>query len=302
LEEIGGRKKFIKSCQAWVKQRGIGELGTQGVKIERHDLDYKAEMLGLLEHMGGIESQVVLMLDEFPDVLHSIEKQEGADAAMDVLHTLRTLRHEKKFGKVRFVFAGSVGLDHVVKRLGRSTTINDLQRITVGELSKGEANELIRMITLGASMKLPEQVLDYILKAVSHLLPYYLQLVMKACDTRLHRDNRQELTAEDVDQVLDELVRKNEHFDDWDKRLKTYLSAEDWEYCQAILQLAAHAQAPVRVQELMNLSHSHKGISHWKDLLDDVLVRDGYLIESKDEYTFLSPLLRRWWARRYPDA
>src|SRR5207302_1748192 len=90
----------------WLKARSIDEISLEGsVKMGKQDIDYKEALLSLVETLGKESTMIVMLLDEFPDVLVSIKKNESNEAAVDVLHTIRSIRHENKFKNFRLVLA-----------------------------------------------------------------------------------------------------------------------------------------------------------------------------------------------------
>lgn len=298
LEQVGTQKNFIVRAKQWMGSKSI-DISAGGLKLEKLELNYKAEVLALIEELGKEEMKVVIMLDEFPDVIQSIEKNESKDMAIDTLHTLRCIRQEEKFKNFSFVFAGSVGIDHVVASLDRPKLINDLRPVEIGQLTHEEANELISILLNGATMKIANEVREYLLERISFLLPYYIQLIIEKCDIILHKAERPDLTKEDIELAYKQVILEGRKFSDWEARLISYLQVEDSVYCIAILTHCAHKEG-YTVQEAHNHTAVNKPVTRYKQLLDDVLVKDGYLVEENGRYHFLSPILREWWKGRYP--
>ena len=70
-------------------------------------------------------NRIILMLwDEFPLMLHNIQRREGPDSAMQLLDRLRALRllHADR---LRFLFTGSIGLHLVLRSLRKAGNVND---------------------------------------------------------------------------------------------------------------------------------------------------------------------------------
>ncbi len=293
-------KRYKTILADFLKSRDIGEINTTGIKIERKDLDFKNELFELIKICGKEDTKIILMLDEFPDVVSAIEKKEGKEAAINVLHTLRNLRHDKSFSNIILVLAGLIGIDHVISSLDRPKLINDLVPITISELDIVEAEELIHQLIDDATMKISTSERAYMIEKISHLLPYYIQVFIDKSDYLLHKENRIELTREDIDRVFNLIIEQNSYFEDWEQRLKRYLPKKDFEYCIGILTRCAHInQYPL--QKAFDFSHKAIPKTPYKSLLDSVLVKDGYLIEKNNNFRFLSPFLKAWWQKRHPE-
>lgn len=301
LIEHHGIKGTFKQIGQWLRKRSIGEISAEGtIKFEARELNYKEELLNLIEALGKEKIKVVMLLDEFPDVIQSIKTNEGANVAIDTLHTLRSIRHDKKLENYFFVFAGSVGIDHVVASLDRPKLINDIPPIHIGALTTEEAHELLIQLLSGATMQMGEGERSYLVGKINYLLPYYIQLMVEKCNSILHKESRPALTTADIDTAYLQVIKEGRNFSDWEERLKKYLDAKDCKYCIAILTRCAHRE-PYSIQQAYNFSKKQEPTTGYKQLIDDVLVKDGYLIEESGSYRFLSPFLKEWWKSRHPE-
>lgn len=300
LSLVEKSKRYRTIVADFIKSRDIGEINATGLKIERIDIDFKNQLFELIKICGKEDMKIILMLDEFPDVVRAIEKNEGKEAAINVLHTLRSLRHDKSFKNIVLVIAGSIGIDHVISSLDRPKLILDLAPVNIKELNATEAKKLVNQLTDGTTMKIGPSELTYMLQKISHLLPYYIQVFIDKSDYLLYKENRPDLTRDDIDEVFNLIIEQNSYFEDWEQRLRRYLSKKDFEYCVGILTRCAHAnQYPL--QKAFDFSHIVIPEAPYKRLLDSVLVKDGYLVEQNSSYKFLSPFLKAWWQKRHPE-
>jgi len=263
------------------------------------ELDHKELLLEFIQKLENEEENVVLFLDEFPDVIQAIIKNDGPEKAIDTLTTLRSIRLNDKLKKFTLVFAGSIGLEHVISTLDRTKHVNDLKTIHVDPLTSPEATELIAQLTEGATMKIAEDEKIYLINKTGHLLPYYIQLMIEKCDVILRPEQRPGLTVEDIDLAYKLIIKEGRSFEDWEHRLSKYLSSEDAGYCKEILMRCAHSEV-YPIVEAYDLSKRIIPNTHYKQLIDDVLLKDGYLVEEGKGYRFLSPFLKEWWANRHP--
>jgi hypothetical protein len=300
VDKMKGAKAWGQKFSQWYDGKKIGEFSLKDikVKIDSVELDYKTELLELIETLGNEEYKLVLLLDEFPDVLMSIKKNEGDAAAADVLHTIREIRHNKKIKNFHFVFAGSIGLQHVVAKIDRTKVINDLKPIEIPELTAPEANDFLDMLLKDATMQLGAEEKSYLLGKVGHLLPYFLQLMIAQCDEIAYKATNPEVTIAVIDLAFNTVVANNENFSDWEKRLLDYMSKNDYEFCIGILTRSAHQK--FTINEAYAYSKKISPETGYKELIDDVLVKDGYLVSEDNDLRFLSPFLLSWWQNRHP--
>ena len=154
IEHLSTKDRLTGAMRDWFKSHTLTGASTKGVTIAKVALDPKAELLALVKALGAEPYRVVLMLDEFPEVLMAIRKKEGDAAALDILHTLREIRHSADFKNFSTVIAGSIGLQHVVSMMGRLTTINDTRTIAVPVLTETEALELLDLMLNTATIQL----------------------------------------------------------------------------------------------------------------------------------------------------
>jgi hypothetical protein len=94
-------------------------------------------------------------------------------------------------------------------------------------------------------------------------------------------------------------VKEGRNFEDWESRLNSYYGSSDAKYCIVVLTYCAHNEM-YTVQQAYDLSKKMLPVSGYKQLIDEVLLKDGYLVENHGFYTFLSPFLREWWKNRHP--
>lgn len=299
LRKIKGSKKSFEKLKNWIGTIGIEEIKASGVKFKSKDIDYKKRLLELLPKLKHAEINIVLFLDEFPDVIKNISNNQGAKAAKDILQTLRSLRHNDDFkGHFTLVLAGSIGLDHIVKNIDRIAVINDLKEQNLPALNPTEAKEFIAYLVKDASMEVNDDCRDYILHCLQQLIPYYIQLIIEECDDLLYAEKRRELTQGDIDKAWLNVIKVHKHFSDWDDRLKSYFPG-DYAFFVKFLKICAHNNS-VSIQEVYDIAVKFDLAIEYKAKIDDVLIKDGYLNQDGNKFKFVSPLLQEWWKNRHP--
>ncbi len=299
-DTLSNYSKSKKWIGAWWNSWTIKTIGKDNIEIGKADLDYKETFFNLLNELKGRNEKVVLFLDEFPDVVLRLYEKQGEDEAIQLLNDVRTLCHEDKF-KNTFVLVllGSVGLAHIVKKItGRSHKINQIHKVFLPPLEKEYAFTFLNFLIGGASMQLDEPVKEYLLNKIGNYIPFYIQLIIEECDDILRKARRPVLYTADVDNAYNNLLTKNEHFQDWDERLSKYFQ-DKYPFLNQILARCAD-NGKLSLSKAYNIAEEYNSVLEWKANIDDILIADGYIYELNGIYYFNSPLLRDWWKSRHP--
>jgi len=293
-------KKVKALIEKWIKQFKITEISKSGVKFETKEIDYENELRNIIPELASTDIHTVIFLDEFAEVVNRLNKNEKQQDAIDILHTLREIRSDADFRNFTLVFAGSIGLQFVIKTIDRPKLINDLHPVETGALNEDEAAQLIRQLTEGATIQFSTDSIAYLIKKVNHLLPYYIQLMIEETDLVCRTANKPEVTNAHIDAAFAGVLKKNKNFDDWLERLKDYQPVH-FPFINGILKSCAH-NGSITVQEIYNMA-GDKAFNRLDDYMDFVeeLMNDGYLVEEEEHvYRFISPFLQQFWLKKYP--
>jgi uncharacterized protein len=300
-------EKSINKSTTWRKKiwttitskkiKGINILDGS-IDLDDNKIEYKQIFLDLVSAIGESEVKIVLFLDEFPDVINNILENEGTETALNVLHTLRSLRQTSDFSQsFGLVFSGSVGLTHIVRKIGRSKLLNDLKVIELDPLTPEETDSFISFLTEGATMYVPMETRSHIQIKLRQLIPYYIQLIIEKGDEWTEDNNTDTLTVADVDLMYQKLITENDKFIDWVDRIKKYFSDQS-KFLLKVLTTIAHKEEMV-MQEVLNIANQHK-IEDFEEMIHQILIADGYLTKNEGgKLIFASPLLRDWWKYHY---
>lgn len=293
--KIKAAKDFIADC---IKKYSIQEISKSGIKFGSHELDYEKEIRTLIPDLKKAKVHTVIFLDEFAEVINKLKKMGKEDDAIDILHTLREIRSDDDFEHFTIVYAGSIGLEFVIKNIDRPKLINDLHRIKLPPLNDDEASQLIGQLTKEATVRFSNESLDYLKKKIEHLLPYYIQLMVEAIDEVAYESGNAEINLEKIDAAFQRVLKERKNFEDWLLRLKDY-QAEYFPFINDLLKYAAH-NGSIPVQVVYNKAKQDNRTEDYMDFIEE-LVYDGYLMESDPNvYRFISPLLRQFWKQKYP--
>lgn len=248
--------------------------------------------------------RLLLLVDEVPVFILQLLKQDPAGSrARTFLHWFRELRQNPRFTEnVRWVVAGSIGLDNVARRTSLSRTINDFYVFDdLGAFSEEKARELVEGWSQSFNLPLDEPTRTRLLERVGWLIPYHLQILFSAILDE--RGEKEPVSPAVVDRIYQRLVDRGNYFDHWAERLREELPPPDDQ--QAIDLLTATARPPdgaarstleaVLARHVSDPEARDQKLRH----LLDVLRSDGYLVEADGRYRFRSSMLRDFWLHRF---
>lgn len=285
---------------------GMG-IGGAGVDVEMGtaedpDLGTLGRALGsIFQKIESTGAQVLLAIDELPELLLALNKLEhGPDRVGRLLHWLRGLRQEHR-KQVRWVFLGSIGLDSFVDERNLGKTINDLTPMHLSALTEAEADEFLERLGLGGTpLALAQR--QRIISLIGWPLPFHLQIFFHALV------DGGEMPVDDmaVDAAFEHLLgpAHRSQFDTWRQRLDEQFTPVNATLAKDILRhLCQHAAGRTRAQLLDALMTTRPAadagmVEEGLARLLQMLLRDGYLLQSAGTYAFRSFLLREYWYRR----
>ena len=246
--------------------------------------------------------QVLIAIDEMPELLLALSKQEDGHARVEhLLHWLRSLRQTYR-KHIRWIFLGSIGLDSFVDDRNLRKTINDLTPLSLDALTPTEADAFLERLGRDNALPLEPDIRQLIIQRVGWPLPHHLQVVFHA----LVDSGATVADAAAVEKAFDSLhgPENLSQFDTWRQRLDVQFGLEDAKAAKAILRhVCQYPQGRTRALILNALMAVRPQAD--PEMVEDqlgrlllVLQRDGYLLESDGAYTFRSFLLREYWHRR----
>jgi hypothetical protein len=303
IEECFTKSKFKEARDAIAdlfKKFKFKEISTSGITVERSDLDYEKELRLLIPELKKAKVHTVIFLDEFAEVIYKLHRKGSKEDAIEILHFLRELRSAGDFKHFTLVFAGSIGLEFVIRTIDRPKLINDLHPIVTGPLTKNEASQLIRQLTRDATIRLSKSLIEYLIDKVHYLLPYHIQLMLEEIDWLAFQNKSSLITPQIVDEAFQRVVDNRGRFEDWLERLKNY-HADPFPFINDILKYAAH-NGSITLQQVYNKAADER-FGRTDDYMKflDMLRQEGYFIENPSHvYSFISPFLQQFWLKQYP--
>ncbi len=281
------------------------DLGSFGFELDSSTADWATVGESLTEVLASQQRRWLLLVDELPMfVLRLLRDDPSAVRARKFLEWFRALRQRSDMeGGVRWLLAGSIGLDAVTARLNLGDTINDLHIYHLGPFGERAAGDLLRELATTHDLPLGEDVRDYMIRRVGWLIPFHLQLLF--ADLRSHCKERGGTpSVASVDAAYETLLSASRkgYFDYWRQRLHEELGKPDASFSLALLAAVARDESGANRQTLQQVLGNHVADQVQRDeklrFLLDVLEGDGYLVEDAGRFRFRSPLVRDFWLQR----
>jgi len=279
----------------YFKQKKITDISwSGGITIGDSEIDYLHEINNLIPKLDNAGETIVLLIDELPEVLHNLHKKEKNDITKSIIKNLRQWRQEKGYEKLQFVLAGSVGIHYVVNLIdGRTSDINDLNKIYYQPLNENEVDHYIDWATNDASVKYDGSLKEYLRTKIQYFVPYFINLMLDEIDKSARKNNNFLISIIEIDNAFNNIVKNNDYFSDWKKRLSDYLPKEDFKFVNEVLKHIAHKNS-ITIQEIYNKAEIFEKTEDYMSFIKD-LTQDGYIVENDNKYIFISPFLKEFW-------
>ena len=247
----------------------------------------------------------LICVDELPVFIVNLLKQgeDGKRRARAFLYWFRDLR-QRHYRRVKWLTAGSIGLDTVASRLGLSDAINDLEPFPLAAFDEPVALSFLDKLAASYAMPLAEPLRLAIVRRVGWPVPYYLQLMFSQIrDEWVETGAKPDEAAVDraFERLLDPAYRV--HFDYWRQRLDEELGQPEAAHAALLLDGLSRSAAGDRKETLSQRlaariadpGEREKALNY----LVDILLADGYLVEREGRFAFRLEWLREYWRRRF---
>lgn len=241
----------------------------------------------------------LILVDELPVFIQKLQNRDGPQAIQAFLYWLRGMR--QKHRRIRWLYAGSIGLDSVARRNQVEGALNDLEPFTLGPFDADTARRFIDDLARRRGHPLEDAAAQRILERLGWLSPYYLERIAEDACARAADGAPVDLTVADLatDSLLD--LDKRLYWASWREHLDRNFTDPDRTRLYRILETVAKAGGDGADASLLlsalNQRDQTVGELELRDLVD-TLVADGYLVRGEDgRWRFLMQLLREWWLR-----
>ncbi len=267
------------------------------LELKAKNFDWRKPATELETILKSADSRTVLMIDELPLFIETLLGPDQDEKRAE--RFLLWLKRLRETFPPRWFFAGSIGLDSLVRRLKLSGSIADLQPLHLGAYTPEVAGQYLIGRGNYYNWSLSAETIDAILAAVEWPIPFYLNLVIEKL-----RDLVGEKQLPPSPQLVGEAIGRlisdgRTHFDHWDERLDRVFGPHLRDHCHFVLgyvsQLDGGCQASTI--ELSLTQRIPAGDERQRALRQvlDILISDGYFVREAGHIRFRSALLRRYW-------
>jgi uncharacterized protein len=262
-----------------------------------------------MNSIAAVGHPIVFFLDELPMLLdHLCKTPEGKADAIALLRWLRELRQNPQMHNLRFVLAGSIGIERILNQIGEIATINDFERMKLQPFPIRVAEQFLDALAASYRLPLSLEARTAILTCIGPPVPYFLQILFG--ETRKYYDD--EKIAPDApailrlyrDRVLGEDCKS--YFDHYHGRFNRYYEPYLAKAAKVILRELARVGSMKRdacqhfYQATVTQQSQRADPDEFAGLMAD-LEYEFYVAYDTEQrcYRFACKLLRDWWLRHY---
>lgn len=283
---------------------------------EKSKLGWQSTLEKLIERFcqDHRDRTILLMLDELPYMLQKIDevssKAGKSHEALTLLDTFRALR--QRHSNLRMIFAGSVGLHHVLRELKQANLaaepVNNMLHVEIPPLTEVSALKLANQLLEFEKVKFADDAQEIAKRLINQTsnVPFYMERIAGQL-AMLGRP----ITVQDVDTTV--LRQLTSDRDPWEmehfrSRLDIYYrrSVTDTKnnpipealIARSILDHFAVTDTPQTIDEVWSLVRGQFELTDRQIVVQMLksLGQDHYLInDEKKKYIFRFPLIKRWW-------
>ncbi len=240
----------------------------------------------------------VILVDELPVFLQRLQDRDGPAAIRDFLYWLRGMR--QKYQRIRWLYAGSIGLDSIARRQRVEGALNDLDPFQLGPFTPETARLFVADLARRRGAELTDAAARRLCERLGWLSPYYLERIAE--DACAGAGVGASVETAHVDAAMDRLIDldKRLYWASWREHLDRNFPEPDRTRLYRILETVAKADAGADGSLLLTaLARGDQVVGELEARdLADTLVTDGYLTrDAAGRYRFRMQLLKEWWLR-----
>ncbi|MFX1537173.1 MAG: hypothetical protein ACFFDI_23450 [Promethearchaeota archaeon] len=264
----------------------------------------------LIDILGNSDINILLILDEFPVMIKNMIAYDKKEDKNDTRLLLQWLRHARisieTRNKIRFIIGGSIGIERLLDSINEISSINDLEKVKIGEFSMEAARNFIKDLFKSEGLEIDKNKCDTIMEVVGTPIPYFIQVLvsvtLKESNYKLENISPRLILETYYETMLG--VDYKTYFQHYSSRLcEYYTQPNEVDTIKSILTAIA-TKNEVAIKELYELycekmkqSEDKEGFSYLMAELEN----DFYLrFNPKNQtYSFNSKVLQDWWKRYY---
>jgi len=292
----------------------IDEVGITEIKLKLHEAvtkDWRAKGDELLARLAKADKPVALFFDELPILVNRILKgddlritPERRQHAHVFLSWLReaTIRHA---GVLRFVACGSIGLEPLLSQAAISETMTTFTPFYLPPWDRDTALAFLRDRAKRAGIEFRNDAEQRVLHLLGHYIPQHVQMFMSFIREQAQSSGSHTCGPRDVERIYRRrMLSVHGHVDlaTYEDRLRRVVGPE---LVGAALELLTERAVVGRLtpKAAIHIVRSCVGaesdpVAELRFLLG-LFTHDGYLKRVRNDYVFVSHLLRDWWKGRF---
>ena len=317
---------FKKLSKGWdfakEKLSKIEELGAISFKVKlRQDTNWEKNWENisqdLMSKIAQLEDKVLFIIDEFPDMLDAILKQDRAKA-ITFLHHFRKMRLDFKMNNIRWLIGGSVNIKGVLNEENLINTINDFHIETLPNIDDQEVESFISTMLTNRKVIFNQDIFGVMRDLLGEPMPYFLQLFTQELYRywRKNQNKLEEIGVKEVKEVFnhtllgDAAQDKLQHFH---SRIKLYYPSELQEITFLLLNSLSQSNIGISKKQLYTQYANHQqdkrgytqdSTTKLQDAFKGLLLRlesDFYIYENNGVCSFKTHLIKIWWCKNWAE-
>ena len=296
-EFIGRVKKYTQKFGRILEEINIKNISTKGVTFgDDTTVDYATAFEKLIKGLD-YKIKLIIMIDEFAQTVENIIKYEDEKSAESFLRTHRALRQNITLSKqVSFVYAGSIGLESVVSKMGATKLINDLNSIKVKPLEDKDAIAFTKLLASSVGIDIREDIIIELLDEIEWFIPFYIQLIIQELKTLSREQSTIIIESKMIREAMHRAISHQNLFASWRSKLKDGFKKKGYLYAKEILNKISEEDT-LSSLKIQNIANKHALDEDYAKEIIHSLEYDGYINNNDDVkmYRFNSPILKQWW-------
>lgn len=249
---------------------------------------------------------IIFILDEFPMMIDRMSRSKAhCEEAITLLRWLRALRLNPSITQVRFLIAGSIGIDQVLNQLGEIKSINDFEKMTLEPFPPKVAAAFLDELSQSTRLKLSPACKRRMLELIGTPVPYFLQILFSEI-AKTHAQDGEPVTPKRIERIYRDKVLGMDcktYFEHYYGRLRDYYQPSEERAAKRLLRQLATEKSLSRdacYQFFKEIIGQRADVEDFNRLMTD-LENDFYIRFDAEarRYEFACQLLRDWWLRHY---
>lgn len=309
---LSGAKRLPAIMMGWIKET-FDEAEFECAKVKFKDAireDWRDAARRMLLELEKAEETVVFLFDELPAMLDLLIEKQGAEIARDFLAWFRAIRMNQKdvLRRHRFMVAGSVGIDQILRKLGAADKLVDFARLTVEPIDDQCAQRLAEDLASHFELTWDSDFASDLFKMIGAPVPYFIHIFFSQLG-QLPQAQKRAISIMTLERVYQDRVLGatcKYYFDHYSSRLIKRYGMTGEKSAKAILRAVADKNRISR-PALYDIYRKSRGRLasdlDFDDMMAD-LELDWYLRLDPDtnEFYFRLKVMQDWWRRWYPAA